>query len=127
MKQTLQQINALQDFQLPKKGVSKMTDRELVARRNELDALIKEAEQIKSKIDEELFPRAYSQPEQKYGVDDSTVMIVSRPNFNAVPLVYAQKHKAVKLVPDSDVLKPMWKEGVQIPGVKITEYVTVRS
>ena len=136
MKQTIQQINILNDYIVPQKVVEKISDRDLIAKRKELKAIINEANEILDKaIDPELFKRAdkcevwnekKGKMERKYGVDSDTVIIVERPNFNFVPLSFAKKKNAIKIVPDSDVLKPMWQEGVQIPGVKLTEYVTVK-
>ncbi|MGH2612014.1 MAG: hypothetical protein ACRDFB_03065 [Rhabdochlamydiaceae bacterium] len=127
MKQTIQQINILEDFKVPQKGVSRISDRELVAKRNELKAIIKEANQILDEaIDPELFKRASSYKNREYGVDNNTVLIIQRPNFSKVPLTFAKKYEAVKLVPDSDILKVLKKEGLNIPGIKITEYFTVK-
>src|SRR5882762_3354031 len=104
MKTTIQQINILEDYRVPQKGITKISDRELVAKRNELKAIIKEANEILLPIDAELFKRADKYPERKYGVDSDTVVIVDRPNFNYVPLPFCKKNKATKLVPNSDVL-----------------------
>ena len=122
----IQKIILLKKLTLSGKEIAEMSDEDLVDYRNLVKSASKELAEMLIPVDDELFERADSYPGRKYGVGNDTVLIISRPNFNYVPLSYCKKKNATKLVPDSDVLKVLWQEGKQIPEVKITEYVTVK-
>ncbi len=135
MNQAMQTINTSTDYSLPKKGISRVEDEILIAERDKLKATIKKANETLAIIDPELYKRAERKTGKKYRVGDRTVMIVPRPNFNTVSLAFARKKDAIKEVPDSEILKPLWDKTKEleleerikkIPGLAVTEYVTVK-
>lgn len=98
----------------------------LLAKRDELKALIAEADAIVKTIDEELLIKVSKTEEKKIMVGKRSIQLIERLSFSKVPLEFAKKFRAVKKVVDGDVLRPLYKKGVAIPDVTTTQYVLVK-
>jgi hypothetical protein len=94
--------------------------------RDEIKDIIANATDRLKDIDAELYKRVEKEPTRKLVVEDRTVQIVERLSFTHVSLEVAKKYKAVKKVPDSSVLKPLYLKGYKVEGVSTIEYVYVK-
>lgn len=100
---------------------------DLVRRRENIQAIIKDSETMLSELNDELMVRVLKSPEQKLETKDGKfVQLVKRVSFSSVPLEFAKKYHAVKKVVDSTVLKPLYDKGIQIPNVATSEYILVK-
>ncbi len=109
------------------KSVERLTNTRLVTKRDELKAIMKDAETLLDAVNSELMSRV--QEEGTIGqlrVGDRFVSIVSRPVFKEVSLKTAARFKAIKEVVDTAKLLPLVKAGKAIKGVSMSEYLTVR-
>lgn len=127
MKKKKQPITHLQEYDVTKSNTSKMSDEALVDLREELKTIIKEAEEIlSSAVDPVLYKRAEKVPGNKYPVENHTVVLVARPVYSTANIAYCRKMSALKEVPDSAILKPLYDKGINIPGLEVSKFVTVK-
>jgi hypothetical protein len=66
-----------------------------------------------------------SKTEKALRIQDKWATLVSRPSFKDVPLKFAKKYLATKVVVDSKILSPLYKKGLEIPNVTTSDYVMI--
>lgn len=105
--------------------VTKLTSEELVAKRDELKAIVDEAKKLLDNVNDELLKRVQATKERMFMVGDRKVSIVVRPSYKEVTLQFARRHDAVKEVVDTAILGALYKRGDKIPGILFIEYPLV--
>lgn len=105
----------------------KLSNEKLLAKRQELNDIIKESEMIIATVNEELMKRVLEQgTDKKLPIADKTVYIVERPVYRNVPLTEGAKYDALKTVLDTTKLSQLLKAGKKIKGVEMTAYIMAK-
>lgn len=103
-----------------------LTPEELIRSYDELNAIIKDAKKVlDEKIKPELELLVRDSGEKKILIGNRSVSMIQLPSFKDVTIEFATRKSAIKLVPDADILKKLWKEGEEVVGMTITEFIRV--
>lgn len=118
----------LQNFtnETNKENISQLPSETLLKQRDEFISIIESAEKLKKEIEDELYRRADAQPSKSFEEGDRKVQIVTRTSYKNVPLEFAKRYKAVKLVIDTVVMGAFIKQGIQVPNLIFTQYLLVK-
>lgn len=115
------------DIQKKQEQAVKMSNEKLLAKRQELQDIIKESEMILSTVNDEFMKRVLEDGEdKKLHVLDKTIYIIERPVFRNVPLTEGAKHDALKTVLDTTKLSTLLKAGKKIKGVEMIAFISAR-
>lgn len=118
----LQQLNPNSDKQVPP---SEMSDEELVSEMEHVNTLIEQLQAGVMIFKEELQNRLEADKVNGRIIGNKTVTIVSRVSF-ATTLEQAREFNAIAEAVDTKMLKKMHDNGVPIPGVKVSRFLSVR-
>lgn len=119
------QLAALTDT----KKILKTQTAKLLESRDELQLILKQAEEIKKGIDTELFNRCVvgASKSLTIGVPEGRqVKIITVRDFKTVPVEFADKYQATKIVVETKILKALADTGVAVPGISEREQLYVK-
>lgn len=101
---------------------------DLLTQRDEMDAILKRATELKATIDAELFKRCATNEgrELRLVPEGRVVKIITVRDFKSVPIEFADAHSATQIVVNTKVLKALADTGLAVPGIKEREQLYVK-
>lgn len=111
--------------------IEKLSNESLLAKKEELDDLQAQLDELKDEVKAELKERVIAEQEKTgdptavIKIGDKVVKLVPRRTYTKVDIDWATARDAIKTVPDSKKLEILFDEGIDIPGLQTTEYPLV--